>query len=104
MDFDQLSRGERTRVIMGLCWAFRDIFENMSSPINFMAVDEMLDQGLDASGVEKALEVLKGFGRDRNKNILLISHRDELQSRCSQVLTVIKEDSFTRFDWNYEAV
>ena len=104
LDFDQLSRGERTRVIMGLCWAFRDIFENMSSPINFMAVDEMLDQGLDASGVEKALEVLKGFGRDRNKNILLISHRDELQSRCSQVLTVIKEDSFTRFDWNYEAV
>ena len=104
LDFDQLSRGERTRVILGLCWAFRDIFENMNSPINFMAVDEMLDQGLDASGVEKALEILKSFGRDRNKNILLISHRDELQSRCSQVLTVIKESGFTRFDWNYEAM
>ena len=104
LDFDQLSRGERTRVILGLCWAFRDIFENMNSPINFMTVDEMLDQGLDASGVEKALEILKSFGRDRNKNILLISHREELQSRCSQVLTVIKESGFTRFDWNYEAM
>ena len=101
-DFEQLSRGERTRVILSLSWAFRDIFENMSVPISFMAVDELLDAGLDASGLEKALEVLKKMTRDRNKNILLISHRDELIPRVAQVLTVVKEDSFTRFDWEYE--
>jgi DNA repair exonuclease SbcCD ATPase subunit len=102
-DFDQLSRGERTRVIMGLSWAFRDIWENMNTPINFFAIDELLDNGLDSSGVEKALEVLKSFGRDRNKNVLLISHREELVSRVNNILTVIKEDGFTRFDYNYEA-
>ena len=74
----------------------------MSVPISFMAVDELLDAGLDASGLEKALEVLKKMTRDRNKNILLISHRDELIPRVAQVLTVVKEDSFTRFDWEYE--
>ena len=65
-----------------------------------MTVDEMLDQVLDASGVEKALEILKSFARNRNKNILLIILRDELQSRCSQVLTVLKQNSFTRFEIN----
>ena len=103
-DFDQLSRGERTRVILSLSWAFRDIFENTNTPINFMAIDELLDSGLDSSGLERAMESLKKMGRDRNKNVLLISHRDELIPRVHQVLTVIKEDNFTRFDWNYDGV
>jgi DNA repair exonuclease SbcCD ATPase subunit len=100
-DFDSLSRGERTRVCLALSWAFRDIFENMNTSINFMAVDEILDLGLDTSGLEKSLEVLKRMSRDRNKNILLISHREELQSRCDHTLTVLKENGFTRFEWDY---
>jgi DNA repair exonuclease SbcCD ATPase subunit len=103
-DFEQLSRGERTRVILSLSWAFRDISENTNTPINFMAVDELLDSGLDAQGLEKAIEVLKKMSRDRNKNILLISHREELSSRVENVLTVLKEDGFTRFDWDYDSV
>ncbi len=100
-DFDSLSRGERTRVCLALSWAFRDIFENMNTSINFMAVDEILDVGLDSTGLERSLETLKSMSRDRNKNILLISHREELQSRVNNILTVVKEDHFTRFDWDY---
>lgn len=100
-DFDSLSRGERTRVCLALSWAFRDIFENMNTSINFMAVDEILDVGLDSTGLERSLETLKSMSRDRNKNILLISHREELQSRVNNILTVVKEDNFTRFDWDY---
>ena len=98
-DFDSLSRGERTRVCLALSWAFRDIFENMNTSINFMAVDEILDVGLDSTGLERSLETLKAMSRDRNKNILLISHREELQSRCDQVLYVIKELGFTHFSY-----
>ena len=100
-DFDSLSRGERTRVCLALSWAFRDIFENMNTSINFMAVDEILDVGLDTTGLEKSLEILKSMSRNRNKNILLISHREELTARCDNILTVVKEDNFTRFDWDY---
>lgn len=100
-DFDSLSRGERTRVCLALSWAFRDIFENMNTSINFMAVDEILDVGLDSTGLEKSLEILKNICRNRNKNILLISHREELTSRCDNILSVVKEDNFTRFDWDY---
>lgn len=103
-DFDSLSRGERTRVILGLSWAFRDIFEHMTTSINFMAVDEILDQGLDQNGVEKALETLKNMSRDRKKTILLVSHREELIPRCSQLLGVIKENGFTRFEPDYQVV
>ncbi len=98
-DFDSLSRGERTRVCLALSWAFRDIFENMNTSINFMAVDEILDVGLDSTGLERSLETLKAMSRDRNKNILLISHREELTSRCDRVLYVIKELGFTRFSY-----
>lgn len=103
MDFAQLSRGESTRVILALSWAFRDIWENMNTHLNFMGVDELIDVGLDTAGVEKAMELLKVMSRDRNKLIMLISHRDELLPRCDRVLHVIKEDSFTRLQMDYES-
>lgn len=101
MDFAQLSRGESTRVILALSWSFRDIWENMNQSLNFLGVDELIDVGLDSSGVEKAMEVLKILSRDRFKNVFLISHREELVPRCDQILAVIKEDSFTRLEPNY---
>ena len=30
LDFDNLSRGERNRLILGLSWSFRDVFENLN--------------------------------------------------------------------------
>lgn len=104
MDFAQLSRGESTRVILALSWSFRDIFENMTHSINFMGIDELIDVGIDTAGVEKSIEILKGMARDRNKNIFLISHREELIPRVSNILSVIKESGFTRFSTEYDSV
>jgi DNA repair exonuclease SbcCD ATPase subunit len=100
MDFPQLSRGESTRVVLSLSFAFRDIFENQNSNLNFLGVDELLDSGLDTQGIEKAMEILKHMGRDRDKNIMLISHREELVSRCDNTLLVTKEDGFSRIGNN----
>jgi DNA repair exonuclease SbcCD ATPase subunit len=101
LDFDNLSRGERTRLILGLSWAFRDIFENTTHAINLVFVDELLDSGMDAQGLEGSVEILKKMERERNKNIFVISHREELISRVSNVLSVIKENSFSSFSWDY---
>jgi DNA repair exonuclease SbcCD ATPase subunit len=97
LDFDNLSRGERNRLILGLSWAFRDVWESLYQQINLLFVDELIDNGLDASGVESALAVLKKMGRERNKNIYLISHKDELIGRVTNVLKVIKENGFTSY-------
>jgi hypothetical protein len=97
LDFDNLSRGERTRVILGLSFAFRDVFESLYLPINTLFVDELLDNGLDSVGVENSISLLKDMCRRRNKSVWLVSHRDELSSRVSSVLRVVKEGGFTTY-------
>ena len=97
-DFDNLSRGERTRLILSLSWAFRDVFENMNDKINLLFIDELIDSGLDSSGVEAALAILKKMSRENKRNIYLISHRDELIGRVSNVLKVVKEGGFTSLE------
>ncbi len=104
LDFDNLSRGERNRLILGLSWAFRDVFESMNHPVNLVCIDELVDSGMDTIGVESALGVLKKMERDRSKNILLISHRDELVGRVQSVLQVTKENGFTTFNTEIEVI
>ena len=102
LDFDNLSRGERNRLILGLSWSFRDVWESLYQNINLLFIDELIDNGLDASGVENALSVLKKMSRERNKNIYLISHKDELIGRVNNVLKVIKENGFTSYSNDLE--
>ena len=102
LDFDNLSRGERNRLILSMSWAFRDVWENLFQPINVMFVDEMIDSGLDSNGVESAVSILKRMSRERDKNIWLISHRDELSSRVNNILWVIKSGGFTEFSTDTE--
>lgn len=104
LDFDNLSRGERNRLILSLSWAFRDVWENLYQAINLLFIDELVDSGMDASGVESSIAVLKKMTRERNKNVFLISHRDDLTSRVNHVLRVIKENGFTSYSNDVEIV
>lgn len=100
LDFDNLSRGERNRLILSMSWAFRDVWESLYQPVNLLFIDEMIDSGLDSQGVESSLALLKKMSRERNKSIWLVSHRDELIGRVSNVLRVIKEGGFTTYSIN----
>ena len=102
LDFDNLSRGERNRLILSMSWAFRDVWESLYSPINLLFIDEMIDNGLDTQGVENALGLLKKMSRERHKSIWLVSHRDELTSRVENILKVIKENGFTSYNTDVE--
>ena len=104
LDFDNLSRGERNRLILSLSWAFRDVWENLYTSINLLFIDELVDSGMDASGVESSIAVLKKMTRERNKNVFLISHRDDLTSRVNHVLRVVKENGFTSYSNDVEIV
>lgn len=98
LDFDNLSRGERNRLILSMSWAFRDVWESLYSPINLLFIDELIDNGLDTQGVENALALLKKMSRERHKSIWLVSHRDELAGRVENILRVIKENGFTSYN------
>jgi DNA repair exonuclease SbcCD ATPase subunit len=104
LDFDNLSRGERNRLILGLSFAFRDVWESLYQNVNLLFIDELIDSGMDTAGVENALGVLKKMGRERDKNIYLISHKDELVGRVNFVMKVIKENGFTSYENDIEVV
>ena len=102
LDFDNLSRGERTRLILSMSWAFRDVWESLYHPINLLFIDELIDNGLDTQGVENALSLLKKMSRERHKSVWLVSHRDELAGRVENILKVIKENGFTSYNTDVE--
>jgi len=102
LDFDNLSRGERNRLILGMSFAFRDVWESLYQNINLLFIDELVDSGMDISGVENSLAILKKMGRERDKNVYLISHKDELVGRVTHVLKVVKENGFTSYENDVE--
>jgi len=102
LDFDNLSRGERNRLILSLSWAFRDVYESLYHRMNLLFVDELVDSGLDSSGMESSLAILKKISRDTRKSVWLVSHRDELVSRVSNILRVTKQNGFTTYSTDVE--
>ena len=104
LDFDNLSRGERNRLILSMSWAFRDVWESLYHPINVLFIDELVDSGMDAQGVENSLALLKKMSRERHKSIWLVSHRDELAGRVENILKVVKENGFTSYNTDIDLV
>jgi DNA repair exonuclease SbcCD ATPase subunit len=104
LDFDNLSRGERNRLILSMSWAFRDVWESLYHPINVLFIDELVDSGMDTQGVENSLALLKKMSRDRHKSIWLVSHRDELAGRVENILRVVKENGFTSYNTDIDVV
>ena len=104
LDFDNLSRGERTRLILSMSWAFRDVWESLYYPINLLFIDELMDNGLDTQGVENGLSLLKKMSRERHKSIWLVSHKDELAGRVENILKVTKENGFTNYNTDVDIV
>jgi len=98
LDFDNLSRGERNRLILSMSWAFRDVFESLYQPINLLFIDELIDSGLDTAGMESSLAILKQMSRERHKSVWLVSHRDELAGRVENIMRVVKENGFTSYN------
>jgi DNA repair exonuclease SbcCD ATPase subunit len=104
LDFDNLSRGERNRLILGMSFAVRDVWESLYQKINLLFIDELIDSGMDTAGVESSLSVLKKMGREGDKNVYLISHKDELIGRVNNVMKVIKENGFTSYENDIEII
>ena len=104
LDFDNLSRGERNRLILSLSWAFRDVWENLYQQINLLFIDELIDSGMDASGVDNSIGILKKISRERQKSVWLVSHKDDLAARVNNVLIVTKENGYTSYATDVEII
>ena len=67
-------------------------------------IDELVDSGMDSSGVENSLAILKKMGRENHRSIWLVSHKDELAGRVNNILTVVKENGYTTYNTDVETV
>lgn len=95
LDFGNLSNGQRARVNIALSFAFKDVLQRLHTKINICMLDEILDTGLDAIGVQAAARLLKRKARDENISMYIISHRDEINSIFDNKITVQLSGGFS---------
>lgn len=99
-DYKQLSRGERTRVNVALSLAFRDTYESLYQAINLIMIDEMIDVGLDPSGITRMWTIFADLAVIQRKNVFVISHKEELLSKTDNILKIVKEDGFSTIEYS----
>ena len=89
VDSGAISGGEEERMVMSLNWAFRDVYEEINGVrITFSAIDERLDNGLDASGADAAMSILHEMSLQKGRSVWLITHRKEFEDHADRIIKV----------------
>lgn len=95
LDFGQLSNGQQARLNFAISLGFRDMLEKVHGTINVYMLDEVLDVGLDAIGIQAAAKLLKNKARDENLSVYIISHKDELSNAFDKQMYVTMTKGFS---------
>lgn len=95
LSFGNLSHGQGARVNLGLSLAFRDVLQVMHGFVNLCFLDEALDEGLDAQGVQLAASMLKQKAIDEKLTLFIISHRDEINMMFKNIIHVVWDKGFS---------
>jgi len=86
--YENLSAGEQRRINIALLFAILDISNNK---FNIMILDELFDSSLDGVGSEMVMSILKKKIETLD-SIIVISHKNELQDKFENVITVNKTE------------
>lgn len=95
LEFGNMSNGQASRLNTALSFAFRDVLEQMHTPVNVCILDEILDVGLDAPGIHAAVRILKQKSRDEGASIFLISHKEEIENMFDKKLLIQMDKRFS---------
>lgn len=79
LEFNNLSNGQKQRVILALLFAFLKLMEHNGYKINILVLDEFLDTALDEEGLEIVLDILNEF--KSKKDVIIITHNISLSSK-----------------------
>lgn len=93
--YNNLSAGERSRVDIGLNFAWRSVAKAKGSVnTNILILDEILDANLDESGTSAAISIVKDISQD-NTNVFIVSHKNNLEEYVDEVINIAKINGFT---------
>ena len=100
LDYGNMSAGEKQRANLALAFTFRDVLQNLHTPINAMFMDEVDGGSLDTNGMDCVLRLIKQISRDDGLTIWVISHRQEVVNRLDKIMTIFKENDFvSNVEW-----
>ena len=94
VSYGSASKGESLRLNLASCLAFRDIVSMMGKSSNILLLDEFLDSGGDDAFFQKSISLLTGYA----ENVFLISHRDVVRESVDVIMTIVKENGFSRIE------
>lgn len=96
ISFGLLSAGQKARVNLAISFAFRSVSTKFGCPVNICMLDETLDVGLDAIGVQAAARMLKREATTLSSCLYVISHREELAHLFDHQIRVEFQAGFSR--------
>jgi hypothetical protein len=95
LEYNQLSSGQKARINLALCFAFRDVLQYRHGNVNFCMLDECLDVGLGNTGVQLAAKLIKDIAEEQKLSLFVISHRDEASAMFSRRLEIQYKNGFS---------
>lgn len=96
LDHGNLSNGEKKRLNLAICLAFRDVLTYLHSRVNVLFTDEVDGGSLDSNCVDMLIQLMKKKAWDDDISIYVISHRPEFEGRCDRNFVVRKEQGFSQ--------
>lgn len=95
LDHGNLSNGEKKKLNLSLCLAFRDVLTYLHAKVNLLLTDEVDGGSISGNDVDSLIGLLKRKAWDDEIGIMIISHRPEFEGRCDRNLVVRKEAGFS---------
>jgi len=93
--YASFSEGEKMRIDLALLFTWREVaaFKN-STNTNLLIMDEVFDSSLDGFGTDEFLKIIRYV--IKGANIFVISHKDGMQDKFSNVIQFEKVKGFSR--------
>lgn len=104
IDYNSFSGGERKRIDMSILFSFIDLMKIITNwNCNIMVMDEVLDSGIDESGLSDLISNLKTMlYKTDTLGIYVISHKitDSISSMFDSIWTIEKINQFSKINFN----
>lgn len=95
--YESFSEGEKSRIDLAILFTWRAVAKMRNSlNTNLLILDEVFDSSLDTNASDDLLRILQNVSKD--SNVLVISHRDGLHDKFTNVLKFVKTKNFSRIE------
>ena len=93
--YSSFSEGEKMRIDLALLFTWREVARMKNSVnTNLLIMDEVFDSSLDGFGTEEFLKIIRFVIKDAN--VFVISHKESLHDKFSQVIRFEKVKGYSR--------